>query len=114
MKTSHPTGGEKAPLPVFFAAVVVIFFLSLSAADSVGFIPEYLDGSDTASNIASDSFSLSDLPQLSLSGEDAEAGVAETLFPEQILIPEIGLDLAVQNPNTRDLEELAGRMAEAI
>ena len=45
--------GNKPPIPVFLASAVVIFFLSLSAADSIGFVPYYIDGTEpTVSAIA--------------------------------------------------------------
>ncbi|MEK7098434.1 MAG: sortase [Patescibacteria group bacterium] len=97
---------KRAPLSIFLAATAVIFILSLSAADSVGFVPYYIDGTEpTRSKVA-----LSDLPEL---GEEPVAGsqqpAAETeigIEPTRIRIGEIDLDLPVSNPETRDLEEL--------
>jgi LPXTG-site transpeptidase (sortase) family protein len=101
---------EKAPLSVFLAATAVIFVLTLSAADSVGFVPYYVDGTEPTRSLA-----LNDLPELGeevpfgtvIESEvhtDYESGVA--VAPTRIRINAIGLDLAVSNPNTRDLEEL--------
>jgi len=87
---------QKAPKRVFFAAVVVIFFLTLSAADSIGFVPSYIDGS--ISEVA-----LKDLPQLGL---PAQAGESTGILPERIVIPSINLDLPIQNPATKDVELL--------
>ena len=86
---------QKAPFSVFLAASIVIFFLSLSAADSIGFVPFYIDGTEPN---APQSVALSNLPQL---GEDAID--MKGIDPERIKIDAIDLDLAVQNPNTRDL-----------
>lgn len=86
---------KKTPFSVFLAASVVIFFLTLSAADSVGFVPYYIDGTDPHASIA-----LKNLPEL---GDEAE-GVAHN--PDRLVISAIDLDLPVQNPATTDLEAL--------
>ncbi|OGG78503.1 hypothetical protein A3F56_01545 [Candidatus Kaiserbacteria bacterium RIFCSPHIGHO2_12_FULL_55_13] len=95
---------DRPPVTVFLAATVVIFFLSLSTADSVGFVPDYIDGSTSLTTSGSDSqnnIALASLPEL---GEETPAvsGVA----PERLIIPAIDLDLAVQNPATRDISAL--------
>lgn len=104
---------QKAPVSVFLAATAVIFGLTLSAADSIGFVPYYVDGTEpTRSKLA-----LNDLPEL---GEEVPFGTVikeeeETpadvmpevaVAPTRIRISAIGLDLPVSNPQTRDLEEL--------
>lgn len=92
----------KAPKSVFAAAVVSIFVLSLSAADSVGFVPDYIDGTartyePVAETLSQEVVALSNLPEL---------GEVEVTEPERIIISSIGLDLAVQNPETRDIAAL--------
>jgi LPXTG-site transpeptidase (sortase) family protein len=87
---------SKPPVPVFLAATIVIFFLSLSAADSIGFVPCYVDGTECSRSVA-----LRDLPEL---GE--KLVVSEGVLPERISIPAIALDLLVQNTPSRDLEVL--------
>lgn len=94
MDSSDNSRIERAPARVYLAATLVIFFLSLSAADSVGFVPSYVDG--TASNTVS----LSDLPEL---GEEI---AVRGILPERISIPVIDLDLPVQNTNSRDVAVL--------
>ena len=107
--------GERPPLKIFLATTMVLFSLSLSAADSVGFVPCYVDGTECTSSLSPtfvvgrEVVALSELPQLSLS----EAGQAEDLplvvsgvEPEQIVIPEIDLDLPVQNIESRDVAVL--------
>ena len=91
---------NRPPLRVFLSASVVLFFLSLSAADSIGFVPYYIDGS-TPLATSGNSVALSNLPQL---GE--ETANSEIALPERIVIPAIGLDLPVQNPSTRDIDTL--------
>lgn len=93
---------NKPPKAVFMSAAVVIFFLSLSAADSVGFVPDYVDGTAPVHEVASETLTqetvaLSNLPEL---------GNEEAIEPERILIPAIDLDLDVQNPETRDIAAL--------
>ena len=85
---------QKPPFGVFLSATIVIFFLTLSAADSVGLVPNYIDGSN--SKIA-----LANLPQL---GEGN--ATAEGILPERIVISAIGMDLPIQNPATKDIDAL--------
>ncbi|OGG79591.1 hypothetical protein A3A39_02060 [Candidatus Kaiserbacteria bacterium RIFCSPLOWO2_01_FULL_54_13] len=94
---------SRAPVPVFMASTIVIFFLSLSAADSVGFVPCYLDGT------CNGSVALSNLPELGetpVNSEQQTANSQPTVLPERIVISEIDLDLPVQNPETRDIATL--------
>ena len=93
----------KPPKRVFFAASIVMFFLTLSAADSVGFVPYYIDGSPSAD----ERVALSNLPELGSEPTVAENEPAvPTALPGRIVIPAIGLDLPVSNPATRDLTSL--------
>lgn len=106
---------KQAPLSVFLAATVVIFGLSLSAAESVGFVPYYVDGTEpTRSKIA-----LNDLPEL---GEEiafgtvikntggdgmGDGGIGEAaVTPTRIRSATIDMDLPVQDSDTRDIDEL--------
>jgi len=99
----------------FVSMTVVLFVLTLSAADSIGFVPYYVDGTAPAT------VALDDLPEL---GEEPviepvvnpvapvravpERVVAETapVNPERIIIDGIDLDLRVQNPVTKDIAAL--------
>jgi len=92
---------------VFLATTVVIFFLSLSAADSVGFVPCYVDGTECRSGFVA----LSELPELGPEGVVSEQKIENsaelaTSLPERIVIPSISLDLPVQNPSTRNIARL--------
>lgn len=97
MKTAHPT----PPTSVFLAATVVIFFLALSAADSVGFVPYYIDGTPPRPKVTVES--LAEIPRedVALPAEETE-GIA----PSRMRIPAIDLDLPVLNPQTRDIAAL--------
>jgi len=95
-----PKHAKRAPVPVFVATSVVIFFLSLSAADSVGFVPCTIDGDCPSEG----SVSLSNLPTLGDESNAETAAVGE--LPTRIVIPEIDLDLPVLNPETRDISAL--------
>jgi len=82
-----------------------MFFLTLSAADSVGFVPYYIDGSPSRD----ERVALSNLPELGSESTIAENEPAvPTALPERIVIPSIDLDLPVSNPATRDIETLDG------
>ena len=98
-------GSTKAPKRVFFAAVVMVFFCTVSAAESVGFVPYYVDGTDPHT---ADSLALSDLPELGPTKDSESSGslVMTGVDPERISIPAIDLDYVVQNPSTRDLATL--------
>lgn len=88
---------KRAPLPVFLSVGVILFFLTLSAADSIGFVPNYLDSDQGGTNV-----SLANLPEL---GEELLATGSGAL-PSRIIISAIGLDLPVSNPETRDIAAL--------
>lgn len=102
-KTAH-NPEKKPPFTVFLAATVVIFFLSLSTADSIDLVPNYLDGS-SATSADAQSVELASLPQL---GETVSVDPATTagIEPERLIISAIDLDLSVQNPATRDINAL--------
>lgn len=100
---------SRPPVPVFLATTIVLFVFSLSAAESVGFVP--CDVDNTCSSGVSDTIALSSLPELgpeveSVSQLEATSSKLEAVLPERIVIPEIDLDLPVQNAPTRDIEEL--------
>jgi|SRR3989344_2383642 len=101
----EPNISQKPPLRVFLATSIVMFFLTLSTADSVGFVPCSFDGTcKSAPSTSTGDIRLSDLPELS-----AESTVNDNqavALPERIVIPAIGLDLNVQNPSTRDIAAL--------
>ncbi|OGG73180.1 hypothetical protein A3A38_04750 [Candidatus Kaiserbacteria bacterium RIFCSPLOWO2_01_FULL_53_17] len=98
---------NKPPVSIFFAATIVIFFLSLSVADSVGFVPFYIDGTESDRDA---SVALSNLPELGKEGQGTrDEGPEETIIsvlPSHIRIPTIDLDLPVSNPASRDIETL--------
>ncbi len=97
---------KRTPVPVFLATAVLVFFFSLSAADSIGFVPDYIDGTSPADSTSqsSDSVALANLPQLGVSNEPATQTAA--ILPEHITIDSVGLDLPVQNPATTDVNAL--------
>ena len=124
MSAPIQSGAPRPPARVFFAAVLVMFFTSLSAADSLGFVPYYIDGStplttggsssDTAdgstpASETSQTLALSSLPELGQESPGQSTAVAQKpagVLPTHITIDAIGLDLPVQNPATRDIDAL--------
>lgn len=100
------THNPSKPSPSAFLAATVLFFtLGLSAADSVGFVPYYVDGSEATHP---SSVALSNLPEL---GEEravpiAEAAAVAGVLPSRIVISAINLDLPVQNTQSRDMAVL--------
>lgn len=112
---------KRPPTPVYVATTIVIFFLSLSAADSIGLVPCYVDGTECAP--ARESFgvlargggpemvALASLPELgsstdSITSPQAGSEQVTGVELERIVIPEINIDLPVQNPVTRDIPTL--------
>lgn len=103
---------QKPPFSVFLAASAVIFVLALSAADSIGFVPYYVDGTEPT---RSNKLAISELPELGEeipfgtvieSESDATVETEVGVAPTRIRINAIDLDLPISNPKTRDLEEL--------
>lgn len=103
---------QKPPLAVFLSATIILFVLTLSAADSVGLVPDYLD--NEAPTRSAQTLAVADLPELGEEETVIEEPVREIpkttaaalVKPSRILIPAISLDLPVQNPSTRDLTAL--------
>ncbi|HTR18985.1 MAG TPA: sortase [Candidatus Paceibacterota bacterium] len=93
------TRNSKPPAAVFLATSVVMFALTLSAADSVGFVPCQIDNTCNDPSVA-----LSSLPQLGDTSV-SDSTSAGTL-PAEIKIPSVGIDLPVQNPSTTDVDAL--------
>lgn len=95
------------------AVAIVVFFLTLSALNSIGFVPSYIDGikpnsftpvdalPDTENNLA-----LSDLPQLGSFRSYAPVSHEEPIKPERIVAHAIGLDLPVLNPEQTSISAL--------
>src|SRR3954470_6314575 len=114
---------KKPPVAVFLSVFVMVFVLSLSAADSIGLVPYYIDGSPSASEIAkagtSEDLSLSQLPQLGFADssgsadnaleEAAKAAARQTqkpIYPTHLKISSLDINLPVQNPSTTDVDAL--------
>lgn len=91
----------KPPVTVFLAATIVVFFLTLSAMDSVGFVPYYIDGTTPR-----DKVSIAELPELGEEKIELPTEEEEGLAPSRLRIPAIDLDLPVLNPQTRDIAKL--------
>jgi LPXTG-site transpeptidase (sortase) family protein len=94
---TNSTATKRPPVLVFLATTVIMFVLTLSAADSVGFVPCQIDNT-------CDSVALSSLPQLGVEG--SAPSDAQGVLPTEIKIPSVGIDLPVQNPSTTDVDAL--------
>ena len=88
----HQQVSVRPPLPVYLATSVVVFFCFLSAMDSVGFVPYYIDGTSPTTSLATstinsdETLALSSLPQLG-ENQTPTAGVTFTTGTGQITIP---------------------------
>lgn len=103
---------HKTPFGVYVSLTVIFAVLLLSVGDSIGLVPDYIDGTQSEHIALNDNnVAVSDLPEL---GEEVAAptpvyeapAVAVTAKPTKIIIPAIDMDLPVQNPSTRDLSAL--------
>ncbi|MBI5003733.1 sortase [Candidatus Kaiserbacteria bacterium] len=95
--------GQKPPFSVFVALTVFLFFCALSAADSIGFVPYYIDG--TAPSVSAPSQNdLVTTPSAAPAQNDT--AVTSIIVPTHISIPAAGIDLPVQNPSTRNIDTL--------
>lgn len=96
---------SKPPVGVYIATTVCVFFLTLSAADSVGFVPCDIDG--TCESVA-----LADLPELGDTDTTAVPAATTTaprfegVLPKHIAIPAVNIDLPIQNPSTKNVDAL--------
>ena len=113
---------KKPPLGVFLAATVMLFFCTLSAADSIGFVPDYIDGTtpvatsaatpitsaDQTGPASTGVIALSNLPDLGLTTPTPAPAIAtpSTIVPVHISIPAGNINLPVQNPTTTDVNVL--------
>lgn len=95
------------------AVAVVVFFLTLSALNSIGFVPSYIDGINPHSFTpveerlgAENNLALSDLPQLGNSRPYAPVSHEAPIKPERIVAHTIGLDLPVLNPEQTSISVL--------
>lgn len=100
---------NKPPLAVFLAATVVIFFLSLSAFESIGFVPNYIDGTAPATPAVSlgQNEQIDTTVSTPVSLQNATLSDSESAeLPTRLVIQSIDLDLAVQNPATTNVDAL--------
>lgn len=111
--THGPTEPQnKPPVAVFLAATIVIFFLTLSAADSIDFVPNYIDGTAPTAPTTPE-VSIGQNAQIDTTVSAPVALENETLsdsataeLPTRLIISSIDLDLAIQNPSTKDVDAL--------
>ena len=98
-----------------FAATIVIFFLTLSALNSIGWVPDYVDGmradplADSAPSVSEneESIALSSLPQLGVSSAYYSPPPTDPIAkPTRIVAYAIGLDLPILNPMETDVATL--------
>src|SRR3989344_8515281 len=100
MTVGTPDTSQKPPFAVFLAATVMLFFLSLSTAVSIGFVPDYVDG--TATDVE-----LTNFPELGEEVAEPTTVVATPVkvqLPSRLKIPATQPHLPVQNPSTKDMQ----------
>ena len=101
---------KKTPFSVFVALVVFVFFCTLSAADSIGFVPYYIDGTKSPRTKAAQRASEQSAPLIANAAIPSQT-TASGVRPTHITISAIDLDLPVQNPSTRDIATLDAILA---
>lgn len=99
---------RKPPFAVYLSVAVILFVLTLSVADSLGLVPDYIDGTGTfAVDSASKNLSVSNLPELGTEPHAQPVAPAQAATkPARIIAGAIHMDLPVQNPSTRDITAL--------
>jgi LPXTG-site transpeptidase (sortase) family protein len=115
----------KPPFAVFLAATVVLFFCTISAADSIGFVPNYIDGT-TATASTNDqvnstgaltatggNVALSSLPQLGVenttqsnNSNNSTTAMPTGIEPVKLIIAAGNINLPIQNPSTTNVDSL--------
>ena len=129
MESQHPYSKIDDPLMIL-AVSVVMFFLTLSALSSIGFVPSYIDGIYPSQENASLSdaevlpnangqLHLKDLPQLGGPSTLSELARNDTssiagVNPERIVIHSIGVDLPVLNPEETTVSALDNSLLSGV
>lgn len=92
----------------------LMFVFSLSAANTVGFVPYYVDGTEPGD----DGVALWSLPQLGDEADTTSQQPAEptvpAFVPERITSHAIGLDLPVLNPSTTNVAALDEELKSGV
>jgi LPXTG-site transpeptidase (sortase) family protein len=105
---------NKPSFGVFLACTIILLIFILSAAHSVGFVPDYLDDTAPARIPAApaDAPIVRAAAVVATSSKPAHSPEVYTtpskssVVPTKIIIPKIGMNLLVQNPESRNLETL--------
>lgn len=122
-QSGHSYAPHRGPSRLVFTLTALVFFvLLLSVAESIGLVPYYIDGTEptrSAKRLPDAPIAVTDLAQLAgmnftLTGEGTitapttrtDALTSAGVAPARIVIPAIDLDLAVQNPETTDVDAL--------
>lgn len=88
---------------LFLVSFLVIFTLSFSVLNTVGFVPEPVDTAErTALNQV---VSAKSNPGVTLTQSD-DKWVGEDVVPARIVVESVGIDVAVNNPQSRDISVL--------
>ena len=110
----------------FTTVFVLTMLFSVTAADSIGFVPYYVDGTEPASSSIA-SVASSGSGNLAYAVGDIEPGVAlsslpvlgttatvPAALPTRIIAPSIGLDLPVANPTSTNVDTLDSVLTSAV
>src|SRR5438876_143869 len=90
-------------IATFLFLVVIFFAVSYGGLSFLGMVPPEVDEFNYRflSELV-DFTATSSKPSLVVVPEVAEAEISESVLPARIIIPKIGVDSAVMNPETRD------------
>lgn len=113
--TNNTNNPQRRSWP-FFTVFALTFVFFLSAANSVGFVPYYVDGSLSNAEaealvddiVLANRVALGDLPQLS---GDA---VIPAMQPTRIIINDASIDLPVSNPTATDVASLDQALLSSV
>lgn len=110
---------QRPPVLVFLAMTVVVFFCTLSVLDSIGFVPDYIDGTTPSDNTPSTQTPTDDAPTelagVTFASGNGSISIPKTIAtsthttatePVRIIIASQSIDLPVQNPATTNVDSL--------
>ncbi len=90
-----------------------IFVITLAILNLIGFVPYYIDGSLSKADLLA--IEQSKQEQIAKEAEEKLKPIEERIvLPTRIVIPSLGKDLPISNPNTTDIDELDKELLNAV
>ncbi len=98
---------------LYIVITVWIFVITLSILNFTGLVPYYIDGSPSKADLIA--IEESRLEQIAIEEEERLKPIeVRVKLPTRIVIPILGKDLPISNPNTTNIEELDKELLNAV